>query len=220
MSALRLQEPVDATDGEAPPDLAVAGEAPQLRRWTCEQFQMMGDAGVFGHHPRVELIDGEIYDMSPMNRPHFVGCIRARDALQAALGAGFTVSDQLPIRLDELSEPCPDVAVIEGDVEDYGDDELWRVLLIVEGSDTSLRFDRSVKSSLYARAGIPEYWIVDVVRRRVEVRRDPGENASEASGPGYASIQIFMPGQHISPLAAPGTRVAVDELLPRERKGK
>jgi Uma2 family endonuclease len=180
----------------------------------------MAEAGVLAADVRAELIDGEVYDMSPMNRPHLVSSIRARDAVLAVFSAGFTVTDQLPVRLSAYSEPAPDVAVIEGDIEQYGEDEPWRVVLVIEISDTCLRFDRTTKARLYASAGVPEYWIVDLINRRVEVRTEPAQHAGDGGQAGYARTRIFLADQEISPQCATGARIKFSDLLPKLAKGK
>lgn len=126
-----------------------------------------------------------------------------------AFGAGFYVLSQLPIGLSTDGEPEPDLAVVAGEPDDYTNHPTEKeTLLVVEISDTTLAFDRSEKSELYAEAGILEYWILDINARTLEVRREP-------RGKSYWSIQFHDDTQTVAPLSAAGATVAVRALLPR-----
>ena len=114
---------------------------------------------------------------------------------------------QLPVAIDDYSEPEPDVAVVTGEIRDYRDAHPTSPLLVVEVSDDSLRHDRTVKQRLYARCGIPEYWILALPDARLEVYRDPAQD-------GYRTVTIHGAGDTVAPLARPEARIAVDDLLP------
>jgi Uma2 family endonuclease len=159
-------------------------EEPTPRRWTREEYYRMGDLGFF-HGQRVELIEGEIMVLSPQNWPHTLTVARVGEALHRVLGTGFWVRMQFPLNLS-TSDPEPDVSVAAGRIEDYSDHPTTAVL-IVEVSDSSLSYDRNRKASLYARAGIADYWIVNLVNHQLEVRRDPRSDPSQPYGHGYAS---------------------------------
>jgi Uma2 family endonuclease len=174
----------------------------------------MVDAGVFPPGERVELVDGEVLKMTPQGSVHATAVRLMEDLLRAAFGPGYDVRVQLPLALDPSSEPEPDVTVVLGSPRDYRDAHPSSALLVVEISDTSLPYDREQKGSLYARAGIAEYWIVNLFNQRLEVYRDPTSTPQARYGCAYQSLLQFVQGDHISPLAAPQARMAVADLLP------
>jgi len=162
---------------------------------------------------RVELIEGEIIDMPPMMNPHAVAVSLALDALSAAFGVGYWVRPQLPLHLGPRTEPEPDVSVAPGKARDY-QDHPTTALLALEISYTSLRFDRERKGDVYARAGIADYWIVNLVDRQLEVCRDPHLDPGQPPGWKYGTITILKAGDSVAPLAAPNARIAVSDLFP------
>lgn len=187
---------------------------PQPRRWTRDEYYRLVEAGVLGTGHRVELINGEILEMSPQRSPHSATVSLVGAALRALFPVGFHVREQLPFVAGEISEPEPDLAVVTGSPRDYVAQHPDAALLIVEVSDTTLAYDRGTKASLYAQAGVAEYWIVDLPHRCVEVRRDPAAIPGQVFGCGYRSLTIFQGGQEIVPLGAPHGVVAVADLLP------
>jgi Uma2 family endonuclease len=128
----------------------------QLRRWSRAEYDRMIDAGVLTTEDHVELIDGEIVTMTPQKSRHATAVWLAQIAIGRAFGEPFGVRTQLPLALDPGSEPEPDIAVVTGSPRDYSDEHPSTAVLIVEVADASLAFDRTVKASLYARAGIPD----------------------------------------------------------------
>jgi len=134
----------------------------------------MGDAGLFVDR-RVELLDGTIVDMAAQNSPHASTVTRLHRALMRAIGDAAHLRMQLPIVLDDWSEPEPDVAVCKVDAYDYSraHPSPADVLLVCEVAESSLTYDRGAKGDAYAASRIPEYWIVDLESRTIEVRRDP-----------------------------------------------
>ena len=183
--------------------------SPNAWRWTRESYHRAVELGLFGENPRLELIRGEIYPKMPMNRPHATAVSKAEKAVAHAFGTGFYVLSQLPIGLSTDGEPEPDLAVVAGEPDDYTDHPTEKdMLLVLEISDTTLAFDRGEKSEVYAEAGIPEYWILDINARTLEVRREP-------RGKTYWSIQLHDDTQSIAPLSAGGATVAVRALLPK-----
>jgi Uma2 family endonuclease len=184
---------------------------PRPRRWTREEYYRMGDLGWF-HGQRVELIEGEIMVLSPQNWPHTSTVARVGEVLQRLLGSNFWVRMQFPLNLS-TSEPEPDVSVVAGKLEDYSDHPTTAVL-VVEVSDSTLAYDRTRKASLYARAGIADYWIVNLVNNQVEVYRDPRPDPSQPYGHGYASVSTLVPPTTVNLLAAPQVSLAVADLLP------
>lgn len=183
-----------------------------LRRWTREEYERMVDAGILGPNDKVELIDGEIVIMTPQKSRHATGVQLALEKLRDVFGDGFVVRSQLPLALDAGSEPEPDVAVVVGSVREFVDAHPVTAVLVVEVADTSLAFDRTAKAAVYARTGIADYWIVNLVDRVVEAHRDP--QTAMASGSRFASVQVLRNGDVIAPLARPEKRIAVADLLP------
>jgi Uma2 family endonuclease len=173
----------------------------------------MAEIGLFdGRH--VELIEGDIIEMSPMRPPHRTAVVLTGDRLREAFGQGYFINVQSPFDAGEPSEPEPDIAVIKGNVRDYKNAHPTTAALIVEVADTSLLYDRTVKASLYAKAGIGEYWIVNLVDNQLEVYRHPALMPEQIYGFGYTSITILTATETIAPHAAPHATVAVAELLP------
>ena len=184
------------------------------RRWTRAEYYRMAEVGFF-EDERVELLDGEIWTLPPQKTPHFSAIRRAADALEDAFGDGFEVRQQAPITLDDGTEPEPDVLVAPGSNLDYEDHHPapLEVRLLVEVSDATLAKDRGRKAEDYARAGIPDYWIVNLVNRQLEVHRDPGPFPS---GHGYKLRRVLLEGEVVAPLLAPDRLVSVSDLLPRQ----
>jgi Uma2 family endonuclease len=183
------------------------------RRWTRAEYDRMIEHGLLGEDDRVELIDGEILTMAPQGTRH-AGTIRL---VQNVLGSVFGhehVGVQLPFALDPASEPEPDLAVVPGSPRDYLDAHPETALLVVEVADTTLAFARRSKGSLYARAGIAEYWIVNVSDGVLEVYRQPVEDPSARYGFAYRDTRVVHAGDRVVPLAAPDAEIPVAELLP------
>lgn len=189
-------------------------EKPGLIHWTREDYYRLAEAGVFAER-RVELIKGQIFQMSPQKSKHTLGVSRGERALRAVFQPhGSYVRVQFPLELGADSDPEPDLAIVPGEPEDYGDAHPTSAQLIVEVADTSLEMDRGRKASLYAGAGIADYWIVNLVDQQLEVYRDPVPDPEQIYGHGYASVTILARGAVVTPLAASGTSIAVADLLP------
>lgn len=185
-----------------------------VRRRTRQEYEKMIESGQFKPGERLELIDGEIQKIAPEESTHGVAISLAEHSLRSAFGSGFTVRLQLPLALDPYSEPEPDIAVVHGTPSDYLTGHPSTALLVIEVADATLLQDRERKGSLYARAGIADYWIVNLVDRRLEVYRDPAPAMSSASGWAYAWSRYYAQGQQVMPLACPGAFVDVADLLP------
>jgi Uma2 family endonuclease len=184
-----------------------------LRRWKRVEYERLVDLGVFTGEP-VELIGGQLVVAEPQGSYHATAVGAVDDALRAALPMGWIVRAQMPVALDDESAPEPDLAVVPGARADYRDAHPARPVLAVEVAESSLDLDRHQKGSLYARAGIRDYWIVNLVDRVVEVYRDPGVDPSAPYGWRYRSEGTFAPPAVIVPLALPASRVRVADLLP------
>ena len=170
------------------------------------EYERAVEAGAFEPDARLELVDGDLHAMTPEGSRHALGIDRVADCLRAAFGFEFYVRVQHPLAADNYSEPEPDVAVVRGPMDDYLDAHPTTALLVVEVSHESLRHDRSVKQRLYARSGIPEYWILALPENRLEVYRNPAED-------GYRTVTNHAAGDKIAPLGRPDAEIVVDDLL-------
>ncbi len=187
---------------------------PHVRLWTREEYLKMAEAGVFAPGERVELIEGEIIAMTPQKGPHATGVTLVWEEVRRAFGAEYVVRGQLPLDLGSFSQPEPDVAVVRGSARDFRDAHPTTAVLVVEVSDVTVDLDRHQKASLYARAGIPEYWILNLPERVLEVYRDPATISDHPLGYGYRSSQRLDATAWVVPLASPTNRIAVADLLP------
>jgi Uma2 family endonuclease len=180
-------------------------------RFTREQYYKLGELGFFNGR-RVELIFGEIVEMSPIGWLHRVGCRKTAEALEAAFAGVAWIDRAEPINLAH-SDPQPDVSVTPGRFEDYTTHPTT-ALLVVEVSDTTLDYDTTTKAELYATAGIQEYWVLDVTGRQLIVFRDPQPLAASLNAIAYQSRQTLSSADTVSPLAAQNVTVSVADLLP------
>jgi Uma2 family endonuclease len=190
---------------------------PRPRRpFTAAEFWKMYELGFFANQ-RVELIGGEIVAMAPQTNWHAVGVDNTKTALDLVFDLNhYWVRNQATLDLSPLSVPDPDIAVV------FGSKQTWAAsrnnpntaVLIVEVSETTLWEDRGRKASLYAAAGIADYWILNIVDGTLEVRRDPRPDASQDFGFGYASLTTLTAVDFATPLAAPNARISVADLLP------
>jgi Uma2 family endonuclease len=185
----------------------------RIKHWTRLEYERLVDLGAFRPDERLELVGGALIVREPQGGPHATAVGLAEDALREAFGAGWTVRAQSPIALDEDSEPEPDIAVVPGSRRDYRRDHPSHPVLIVEVADSSLPLDRREKASLYARAGIADYWIVDLVDNVLEVHREPVADPDTPYGWRYRSTTILHAGDVVTPLARSGSTVPVSDLL-------
>jgi Uma2 family endonuclease len=185
---------------------------PAPKRWTREDFAAISDTGVFGDD-HVELIDGEILLMPKQGEPYVASIVLVGDALRAVFGKGYVVRCQAPLNLGKHDEPQPDYSIVRGSPRDFKETPTT-ALLVVEISDSTLSHDRNRKAGLYARAGIADYWVVDLRHRRVEVRRGPVADRRAPFGHKYSAVSTHRIGKSIAPLAAEGSPIAVADLIP------
>jgi Uma2 family endonuclease len=184
------------------------------KRWARVEYERLVDLAVFQPGDRVELVGGQLVVREPQGSPHAVAAGLAEDTLRAAFGSGWVVRVQMPVALDNESEPEPDVAVCAGSPRDYLAGHPTRPVLVVEVADSSLAFDREHKGSLYARARVLDYWIVNLVDRVLEVYRDPTPSADAPYGWRFSTLLRLGATDTVAPLAAPEGRISVADLLP------
>lgn len=175
--------------------------------WTRHEYERMVEAGVLGPETHVELLDGEIIEMSPQGPPHVTATHLVADALRRVLPPGMVLRMQAPIALDDVSEPEPDVCIVRGAVRDFAEHHPTSALLIIEVSDSSLGMDGRDKAIAYARNGIPEYWIIDLRHRVLQVSTEPGPK-------GYGRRRSLTPGENVAPCMVPDIVLDVTDLLP------
>jgi Uma2 family endonuclease len=176
---------------------------------TVERYFALAEEGLIGPDDRVELLEGVVVSMSPRNPPHDAVTNLVHSTLLEAVGSRATVRCQSSMMLGRYSVPEPDVAVVAGRARDYMASHPRTALLVVEVADASLVQDRLTKAALYAAAGIPEYWIVNIRADCVEVLRDPEVEAGR-----YRERVIVGHGERLTLGALPGVEVATDDFLP------
>jgi len=162
-------------------------------RLTVSDYYRMAEVGILKPDARVELIEGEIIDMAPMGSRHADVVSELSSRLVAAVGRDARVRCQLPITLDEYSEPEPDVVVVKPRRYAARHPAPEDVLLLIEVSDSSLAFDRSVKLPLYARHGIPDVWIVDLSTNQIYAHRDPRDGRYDTATLLEISLSAAIP---------------------------
>jgi Uma2 family endonuclease len=179
-----------------------------LRHFTVDEYHRMAEAGILGREDRVELIHGVIREMSAKKRPHVLGTIVVRELFARLLAGRASVYEEKPLELGALdSEPEPDVAIYSNpDLMAYGTDRT-EPLLVIEVADATVKYDLTVKAELYAGGEIPEYWVVDLVHRRLVVFRDPKDGA-------YRSHSEHEPVARVKPVSWQDLEIEVAELFP------
>ncbi len=178
-------------------------------RLSVDDYHKMGEAGIFGPHERVELLEGRLIDMAPIGSDHAGTVIQLTDILNRTFSRLALVSPQNPIRLGRHSEPQPDFALLRRRADFYrtSHPEPQDVLLIIEVSDTSIRYDREIKLPLYSRHGIPEVWLLDLRNRQLEVYRQAGAD-------GYAEVLRPASEAEIAPVSLPAAKLSIAVLWP------
>lgn len=183
------------------------------RGWTAKEYDRLAELSFFDDE-KLELIEGEIIPKMTQNEPHAVCLCLVQNKLFRIFSDGFTVRVQMPLALGPRSRPEPDMAVVRGAARDYLAAHPAVAELVVEISDSTLAQDRETKAALYARHEIPEYWIVNLIERTVELFRDPAPQSGALLGHAYRYRQTLRSGDTFAPLAAPEATISVDELLP------
>jgi Uma2 family endonuclease len=180
-----------------------------LRLWTVEEYHRMASTGILDKDERVELLEGKIIWMSAKGTTHASAVARTYKFFERQLDSFAWVISQDPIALNKSSEPEPDISIVKIDPLDYADHHPTpeEVYLIIEVADSSLKFDRETKSQSYAKAGISDYWVLDVINRQLYVLREPSKD-------GYNSEVILGENEIISPLQFPDLHIGVKNMLP------
>jgi Uma2 family endonuclease len=186
----------------------------ETRRFSRAEYDKLIEIGFFQPGDPIELIGGELMVAEPQGAEHYTAICKTARALEAAFGPGWNVRTQGPIGLDEESEPEPDVAVVPGSLDDYRREHPSRPVLTIEVSESSLGIDRRRKGSVYARAGLTDYWVLNLVDRVLEVYREPVADSSAPFGWRYGRAEVFGADAHVTPLAAPAASIPVARLLP------
>lgn len=168
----------------------------------------MVEAGILREDARVELIGGEVVEMSPIGERHAACVAWLTQTITLLLQRAFLVWAQNPVQLDDYSEPQPDVVVLKPRDDFYGNGhpKPEDILLVIEVSDSTLAYDKQVKVPLYARAGIPEVWIVNIKEERVEVFADP-------SGGAYQTTATFSRGEEVQSRSLAALRLGASEIF-------
>jgi Uma2 family endonuclease len=180
-----------------------------IKRWTRNEYARLIDSDLLAPDARYELIEGQIVELMTHNPPHVTALRLVEAWLRSIVTPDRFVATQSPVALDDTSEPEPDIAVVRGRITDFGSrhPDSSEVELLVEVSDTSLDRDRKFKAPLYARAGIPELWILDLGARKLELYREPAKD-------GYRAVTILAETENAAPLFAPAFQVRISDLLP------
>jgi Uma2 family endonuclease len=187
------------------------------RRFSRQDYYRLGDSGVFARGERVELIDGTIVRMSPQNYSHSAAIATVTMLLTQLFRDTHIVGCQIPISLNDYSEPEPDFSLVSQahwKACCQNEQKPSRPDLVIEISDSSYAYDTNEKASLYASAEIPEYWVLDLQSRQLEVRQLPAEVTNATFGFGYRSLRVFRDDQQVAPGFAPTILVPIAELLP------
>ncbi len=177
-------------------------------RWTRLEYEKMVEIGIFAPEARLELIEGEILKMAAHTSYHAAAITLMQRHLDRIYGLVCHLRVQLPLAISDNSEPEPDLAVVVGSPHDYWHLHPTSALLVVEVAYSSLEYDQQYKRDLYARCAIPEYWILNLNDRQLEVYRNPRDGS-------YQSAHILRAGDQVAPLSHPDQFIEIADLLPR-----
>jgi Uma2 family endonuclease len=184
---------------------------PKIKRWNVDEYHRMSELGILDANDRTELVEGEILLMSAKGVPHTLTLRLLASFLNNAFDrdrSGLVII-QDPIQLSNTSEPEPDLAIVKGTMLDYARNHPYPedVYLIVEIADSTLKQDTQVKDKLYARAGIADYWVVDIQNRQLNIFRNP-------TATGYTDRLILSEPNQFAPLAFPQVSIDLTSILP------
>jgi Uma2 family endonuclease len=199
-------------EARATTELEAPLQKPRRWRWTAEQYHDLAKSGFFRDR-HVELIDGELIELTT-NPPHDTSVSLTCGTLRATFDKRFVVREEKTLDLGRRYQPIPDGTVVAGSERDYAASHPKTAVLLAEVSDSSLHYDRVIKAHRYARAGVADYWIVNLIDRQLEVHRNPGPDPSRPGRFRYADVIIVPADGHVAPLAQPDRLVSVADLLP------
>ena len=196
----------DSTEKSSPKNDGV-----KIYKWTQKEYYKLADLGFFDGK-RVELIEGEIIEMTPMKTAHATALDLAAQILVKFFTENYVVRTQMPISFSKTNAPEPDIMILKGGIRDFTNSHPKTAELIVEVSDSTLRYDRTVKVALYARNNIREYWILNLKSRVLEVHRQPKKD--KYLGFIYGEKIIYTEDEEVSPLFAPDIKIKIADILP------
>jgi len=181
---------------------------------TREEYIRLSDDGYFQDR-RVQLIGGEIIELPAQTNNHAIGVSLVQNALQQAFGPNYWARNQATLDLSQVSLPDPDIAVVAGAPRTHSHAGIpTSALVVVEVSEMTLAYDQTWKASLYAAAGIEDYWVLNLIDDQLEVYRNPQPDPTQAFGYTYANVVILGPADYVTPLALPSAQMPVADLLP------
>jgi Uma2 family endonuclease len=208
MATATLPPPKSSSTTPAPAQFST----PRPVKWTCEEFY--ASVGLVFHDRKVILIDGEILEMAAPSPRSSLAQTKAEDWCRSVFPKDrYWVRGQMGMYFGINTDPVPDIAIVAG-APQLNTQHPKMAELVIEVSDTTLAYDLGDKASLYAAAGIKDYWVIDVENRQLYAFRDPQPDATKKYGHWYANVSVLNPTNTIAPLAAPNSPVSVGELLP------
>ena len=192
----------------------IAASPPQSRKFTVDEYYLMAEVGILKPDERVELIEGEILVMPPIGPEHADNVDEFNDVLARYAPGRYRIRIQNPVRLNDHSEPEPDVALLRRRPEGYGAAHPTPadVLLIIEVAHSSLEYDRNTKAHIYGRSGVPETWVRNLPEDCIERFTEHGPD-------GYAQHTVHRRGETLTPVSLPDLELAVGDLLPARADG-
>jgi len=199
-----------------PPPVKTSGlmqSEPMPHRWTIAEYRKLGETGIFSGR-KTMLIHGEVYTMVFPNPPHDYSLGVLDDWLRIVFAAGHHIRNQMGFDVGTDNDPGPDLAVVTGTRKDHLGRTPTAAVMVVEVAETSLFLDTTEKAELYATAGVPDYWVLDVANRQLHVFRDPVALPAGLGATAYRSHTTHSESDTVSPLAAPTASIRVAELLP------
>jgi len=178
------------------------------RRFSVDDYYRMADVGILSGDDRVELLDGQVVEMSPIGTRHAVCVAKLGKVIALQLSGQAELWIQCPVHCDSFNEPEPDIALVRPPLDRYleskpGPDD---TLLLIEVADSSADKDRRVKVPLYATAGFPEVWLIDLDKNRVEIYRSPKDGQ-------FTDIRLYTPGAVLSPSRIPDIEIELSDFL-------
>jgi len=196
-----------------PAPVAPIRSGPQPFRWTIPQYRDLAKTGLF-HDMKTMLLDGEVYAMVMPSPPHDVALGLTDAWLRTVFVAGHRVRNQMGFDIGTRNDPGPALAVVPGAIRDYAAKTASAAVLVVEVAETSLFIDTTTKAELYATAGVPDYWVIDLEHRQLLVFRDPELLPKGLGATAYRTRLALGLSDSVSPLAAPSATIRVADLLP------